>query len=166
MLATSLNLYLKSCYMEQVHEDAIDWDRLDTTDRQQDRRDELERDLLELVEVFGRREVVAAILGSTLSEEFERMGIGGCLTAINRVLARIIDSKNPRLESACIALASGMSLCYGQNQSDVARKHGVTRAYVSLRVKEIISDLQLPKTVHNKSDKAQEQYRIANRARR
>lgn len=47
------------------------------------------------------------------------------------LLAQVADAKNPRLKVDCIASVLRMPLANGLSQSDIARKHGVTRATVS-----------------------------------
>ena len=60
------------------------------------------------------------------------------------MLGLIIDSDNPMLTAQCLCIAAGMSdFIGGMSESEVARRHRLTRAAVSKRVKQLTDRLGL-----------------------
>ena len=62
--------------------------------------------------------------------------------AVRRVLGEIISHGNSRLTAECIAIVTGLNFT-GASMTEVARKHGVTRAAVSKRCVELTELLGL-----------------------
>jgi hypothetical protein len=80
--------------------------------------------------------------------------------AIRRVVGEIISHENARLTAECIALVSGLSYT-GSSMSEIASRHGVTRAAVSKRCVELTELLDLPPSRAMRSLTARHQYRAA-----
>ena len=81
-------------------------------------------------------------------------------SAIRRVVAEILCHDNARLTTECIALVSGLAYC-GSSMSDIARRHGITRAAVSKRCVELTELLDLPPSRAMRSLTARKRYRDA-----
>ena len=76
------------------------------------------------------------------------------LDIISKIISVLGESDHPenRLQATCINLAIGVP---GQpNMTELARRHNLTRAAVSLRVKTIQRKMGLPPSVYMKSDHA------------
>ena len=80
--------------------------------------------------------------------------------AIRRVVAEILYHDNARLTTECIALVSGL-VYSGDSMTEIARRHGVTRAAVSKRCVEITELLDLPPSRAMRSLTARKRYRDA-----
>jgi len=80
--------------------------------------------------------------------------------SIRRVVAEILYHDNARLTTECIALVSGL-VYSGDSMTEIARRHGVTRAAVSKRCVEITELLDLPPSRAMRSLTARQRYRDA-----
>ena len=80
--------------------------------------------------------------------------------AIRRVLGEVISHGNARLTAECIALVSGLSYT-GCSMTEIARRHGITRAAVSKRCVELTELLDLPPSRAMRSLTARQRYRAA-----
>ena len=80
--------------------------------------------------------------------------------AIRRVLGEVISHNNARLTAECIALVSGLSYT-GSSMSEIAARHGITRAAVSKRCVELTELLDLPPSRAMRSLTARQRYRAA-----
>lgn len=80
--------------------------------------------------------------------------------AIRRVIAEIICHDNARLTTECIALVSGLAYT-GSSMTEIAQRHGVTRAAVSKRCVELTELLDLPPSRAMRSLTARKRYRDA-----
>jgi hypothetical protein len=80
--------------------------------------------------------------------------------ALRRVLGEVLCHDNARLTAECIALASGLSYT-GCSETQVARRHGVSRAAVSKRCVELTELLDLPPSRAMRSLTARKRYRDA-----
>jgi len=81
-------------------------------------------------------------------------------SAIRRVVAEIICHDNARLTAECMALVSGLSYS-GSSMTEIAKRHGVTRAAVSKRCVELTELLGLPPSRAMRSLTARNRYREA-----
>jgi hypothetical protein len=80
--------------------------------------------------------------------------------AIRRVVAEILCHDNARLTTECIALVSGLAYT-GSSMSDIAKRHGISRAAVSKRCVELTELLDLPPSRAMRSLTARKRYRDA-----
>jgi hypothetical protein len=80
--------------------------------------------------------------------------------AIRRVLAEILCHANARLTAECLALVSGL-VYSGDSMTEIARRHGITRAAVSKRCVELTELLDLPPSRAMRSLTARQRYRTA-----
>ncbi|RYD60860.1 MAG: hypothetical protein EOP83_18430 [Verrucomicrobiaceae bacterium] len=81
-------------------------------------------------------------------------------SAIRRVVAEILCHDNARLTTECIALVSGLSYT-GSSMTEIAKRHGITRAAVSKRCVELTELLDLPPSRAMRSLTARKRYRAA-----
>ena len=80
--------------------------------------------------------------------------------AVRRVVAEVISHDNARLTAECIALASGFSY-EGSSMTDIAKRHGITRAAISKRCVELTEMLDLRPSRAMRSLTARKSYRSA-----
>ena len=80
--------------------------------------------------------------------------------AIRRVVAEILYHNNARLTAECIALVSGLAYD-GSSMTEIAQRHGISRAAVSKRCVELTELLDLPPSRAMRSLTARKSYRAA-----
>ena len=81
-------------------------------------------------------------------------------SAIRRVVAEILCHANARLTAECIALVSGLAYT-GSSMTEIAKRHGISRAAVSKRCVELTELLDLPPSRAMRSLTARKSYRAA-----
>ena len=62
---------------------------------------------------------------------------------VRRLLGELLIQKNARLALECLALTSGLAFL-GDSMTEIARRHGITRAAVSKRCVELAQKIGLP----------------------
>lgn len=77
-----------------------------------------------------------------------------------RIVAEILEAKNARLTTECLALVTGVGFL-GNSETEIARRFNVTRAAVSKRCVELCEKLGLPPARSMKSERARESYRAS-----
>jgi len=80
--------------------------------------------------------------------------------ALRRVLGEVLSHDNARLTAECIALVSGLAYT-GCSMTEIAARHGVTRAAVSKRCIELTELLDLKPSRAMRSLTARKRYRAA-----
>jgi len=80
--------------------------------------------------------------------------------AVRRVLGEVLSHDNARLTAECIALVSGLSYT-GCSETEIAIRHGITRAAVSKRCVELTELLGLRPSRAMRSLTARKSYRDA-----
>ena len=80
--------------------------------------------------------------------------------AIRRVVGEILCHDNARLTTECIALVSGLAYT-GSSMTEIAQRHGISRAAVSKRCVELTELLDLPPSRAMRSLTARKSYRAA-----
>jgi transposase-like protein len=76
---------------------------------------------------------------------------------VRRLLGELLVQKNAKLALECLALASGVSFL-GDSMTEIARRHGLTRAAVSKRCVELARKIGLPPSRAMRSLKARTAY--------
>ena len=79
---------------------------------------------------------------------------------VRRVLGEVLSHGNARLTAECIALVSGLSYA-GDSMTEIAKRHGITRAAVSKRCVELTELLGLRPSRAMRSLTARKSYRAA-----
>jgi len=79
---------------------------------------------------------------------------------LRRLLGEILGMQNRSLTVECLAIVSGLSY-FGDSMSEIAMRHGVTRAAVSKRCVELTERLSLPPSRAMRSLTARKSYRVA-----
>lgn len=92
------------------------------------------------------------------------------MDVLRRVLGELMAQNNIRLTLECLALVTGLSY-EGNSMTDIAKRHGVTRAAVSKRCVEISDALGLPpsramRTLTARREYERRQHRVLNRNER
>lgn len=77
---------------------------------------------------------------------------------VRRLVGELLGQDNIRLSVECLAVATGMSYL-GDSMTEIARRHGVTRAAVSKRCVEFVDSLGLAPSRAMRSPKARQSYR-------
>jgi len=80
-----------------------------------------------------------------------------------KILLRIADSSNPKLDIEDLIAASGLPLRQGISHTEIAKKHGITRACFSARVKAMLKTLNLITPRACKAPDTKETYKLSNR---
>ena len=80
--------------------------------------------------------------------------------AVRRIMGEVISHDNARLTAECIALASGLAYT-GSSMTEIAERHGITRAAVSKRCVELTELLDLRPSRAMRSLTARKVYRNA-----
>lgn len=83
------------------------------------------------------------------------------LDMLRRLIAEVLSQNNARLTLECLALACGLATLQGESMTNIAKRHGVSRAAVSKRCVDITEKLNLPPSRSMRSKKAREAYRKA-----
>ncbi len=79
---------------------------------------------------------------------------------LRRLVGELIGQDNARLSLECLALATGLAYC-GDSMTEIAKRHGVTRAAVSKRCVELTRALNLKPSRAMRSLQARSNYRRA-----
>ena len=79
---------------------------------------------------------------------------------LRRLVGERIGQDNARLSLECLALVTGLAYC-GDSMTDIARRHGVTRAAVSKRCVELTRALNLKPSRAMRSVESRQSYRRA-----
>ena len=79
---------------------------------------------------------------------------------LRRLVGELIGQDNARLSLECLALTTGLAYC-GDSMTEIARRHGVTRAAVSKRCVELTRALNLKPSRAMRSLQARGNYRRA-----
>lgn len=79
---------------------------------------------------------------------------------LRRLVGELIGQDNARLSLECLALVTGLSYC-GDSMTEIAARHGVTRAAVSKRCVELSRALNLKPSRAMRSISARQSYRRA-----
>jgi DNA-binding phage protein len=80
---------------------------------------------------------------------------------LRHLVADLLSEGNTRLTLECLAVALGLSAYNGETMTDIAKRHGITRAAVSKRCVDITERLNLPPSRAMRSEKARRIYRKA-----
>ena len=102
--------------------------------------------------------------------EAEEVAEASIVEPLRRIFSYINSKERARLTVHCVCFALGVFELESNNKNyrgpvsmtDLAKVHGVTKAAVSRRVKEIRSELKLPPTRANKSEHACRKYSRTN----
>lgn len=80
---------------------------------------------------------------------------------LRHFVADLIAEGNTRLTVECLAVALGLSAYNGESMTDIANRHGITRAAVSKRCVDITERLNLPPSRAMRSTRARRIYQKA-----
>lgn len=102
---------------------------------------------------------IAALVDHEEDEEPEAKSMGSATEILRRLVADIVHEDNTRLTIDCLCIALGLRVYSGDSMTQVARRHGVTRAAVSKRCVDITERLNLPPSRAMRSEEARKTYR-------
>ena len=78
---------------------------------------------------------------------------------LRHLVADLVSEGNMRLTMECLALALGLSAYNGESMTEIAKRHGISRAAVSKRCVDITERLNLPPSRGMRSEMARKIYR-------
>jgi len=101
---------------------------------------------------------IAALVDPAQDQEDENVVMDAATTMLRSLVADLLAQGNARLTLECLAVAIGLNIYNGDSMSDIARRHGVTRAAVSKRCVDITRKLRLLPSRAMRSLKARKTY--------
>ena len=78
---------------------------------------------------------------------------------LRHLVADVISEGNARLTVECLAIALGLSAYNGESMTEIAKRHGISRAAVSKRCVDIVERLNLPPSRAMRTEMARNTYR-------
>jgi hypothetical protein len=95
------------------------------------------------------------------SEDREETGTRNVTDVLRHFVADLLSEGNTRLTIECLAIALGLSAYDGETMTDIAKRHGITRAAVSKRCVDITERLNLSPSRAMRSTRARRIYQKA-----
>jgi len=105
---------------------------------------------------------IAALVDHEDNEQDEpnsRIGMKAATRILRYLVADVIAEGNSRLTIDCLAVALGLSAYNGQSMTEIAKRHGITRAAVSKRCVDITKRLNLLPSRAMRTELARKIYR-------
>jgi hypothetical protein len=94
-------------------------------------------------------------------EDGEETSTRNATDVLRHFVADLLSEGNTRLTIECLAIALGLSAYDGETMTDIAKRHGITRAAVSKRCVDITQRLNLPPSRAMRSTRARRIYQKA-----
>lgn len=94
-------------------------------------------------------------------EDREETSTRNVTDVLRHFVADLLSEGNTRLTIECLAIALGLSAYDGETMTDIAKRHGITRAAVSKRCVDITERLNLPPSRAMRSTRARRIYQKA-----
>ncbi|MCX8494905.1 MAG: hypothetical protein ORN51_01820 [Akkermansiaceae bacterium] len=94
-------------------------------------------------------------------EEPEAHSMDSATEILRRLVADIVSEDNSRLTIDCLAITLGLRVYAGDSMTQIANRHGITRAAVSKRCVDITNRLNLQPSRAMRSKRARQIYRKA-----
>ena len=94
-------------------------------------------------------------------EVTETHSMGSATEILRRLVADIVSEDNTRLTIDCLSIALGLRVYAGDSMTQIANRHGITRAAVSKRCVDITQRLKLPPSRAMRSEKARKIYQLS-----
>ena len=94
-------------------------------------------------------------------EDREETSTRSVTDVLRHFVADLLSEGNTRLTIECLAIALGLSAYDGETMTDIAQRHGITRAAVSKRCVDITERLNLPPSRAMRSTRARRIYQKA-----
>ena len=91
----------------------------------------------------------------------ESHSMGSATEILRHFVADLLSEGNTRLTIECLAIALGLSAYDGETMTEIAQRHGITRAAVSKRCVDITQRLNLPPSRAMRSTRARRIYQKA-----
>ncbi len=103
-----------------------------------------------------------ALVSSAIEpEEVAAMPMHIVADILRHFVADLMADANTRLTVECLAVSLGLSAYNGESMTDIANRHGITRAAVSKRCVDITERLNLPPSRAMRSTRARKIYQKA-----
>lgn len=119
-----------------------------------------DRDMADTALASEAPDIIAQIEPEDPPATHEPAGTEALWDALRRMLGELLNQKNAKLTLECFAVVSGASFL-GDSMTDIARRHGITRAAVSKRCVDIATQLNLPPSRSMRAKTARDIYRSA-----
>lgn len=107
------------------------------------------------------------IISQIEPEEPERASVSSAdideriMDVLRRLLGEVLTQKNARLTLECLAVSCGLTTLQGESMTNIAKRHGISRAAVSKRCVDITEKLNLPPSRAMRSRTARRSYQKA-----
>ena len=118
-----------------------------------------DRDMAESSRASHTPDIAALVDHET--DECGEHSMRGATEILRHFVADLLSEGNTRLSIECLAIALSLSAYDGETMTDVAKRHGITRAAVSKRCVDITERLNLPPSRAMRSTRARKIYRKA-----
>ena len=102
---------------------------------------------------------IAAMVDHESEEAEPTNDMRGATRILRHLVADLVAEGNTRLTIECLAIALGLRVYAGDSMTEVANRHGVTRAAVSKRCVDITTRLNLQPSRAMRSKRARQTYR-------
>ncbi|MBN8457377.1 MAG: hypothetical protein J0M04_06000 [Verrucomicrobia bacterium] len=104
---------------------------------------------------------IAALVDHEPDEAAPANDMGTATRILRHLVADIVAEDNTRLTIECLAIALGLRVYAGDSMTEIANRHGITRAAVSKRCVDITNRLNLQPSRAMRSKRARQTYRKA-----
>jgi hypothetical protein len=104
---------------------------------------------------------IAAMVDHEPEDAAPTNDMGDATRILRHLVADIVAEDNTRLTIECLAIALGLRVYAGDSMTEIANRHGITRAAVSKRCVDITNRLNLQPSRAMRSKRARQTYRNA-----
>ena len=104
---------------------------------------------------------IAAMVDHEPDDTAPANDMGDATRILRHLVADIVAEDNTRLTIECLAIALGLRVYAGDSMTEIANRHGITRAAVSKRCVDITNRLNLQPSSAMRSKRARQTYRNA-----
>ena len=119
----------------------------------------------ELVEAFGARTVVSAIMRSSVAESLSKIGTGSAIRVTQAVLRQIVAAEDSKQEAEVIAMAIGLIIEDGMTVTRLAKRYGCTKQAISKKIVTFCEENSLPPSIYMRPEKDRITYALFNKPR-
>ncbi len=102
---------------------------------------------------------IAAMVDQESEDGEPTNDMGSATRILRHLVADLVAEGNTRLTIECLAIALGLRVYSGDSMTEIANRHGVTRAAVSKRCVDITTRLNLQPSRAMRSKRARQTYR-------
>lgn len=120
-----------------------------------------DRDLADSPLASHTPDIAALVDHEGENDDSAGLPVHDAIEILRHLVADLIAEGNTRLTIECLAVALGLSAYNGETMTDIAKRHGITRAAVSKRCVDITERLNLPPSRAMRTTRARRIYQKA-----